>query len=220
MGDGATDCFALLGCAMAFSVLAACVITVGTVPTVERVHDLVSLHGRLHSAECRVAGHVDVATEIRDGRPRYLAGLLVDFETTDHLAIVNATALTNIEPERAWLTAAERGRFYTGHPIGSTLRCTYDDRAPHESVATSSHVTDYGSRVAVGVLSVMATSAVALLAAAPAILFGLYVCALCLFCAGKRLWAGCALLLALRPYLVVGGDSSTPSDHDAADQQL
>lgn len=221
MGDAARDCFALLACVVGLSVLAAGVIAAGVVPAAEQVHALISLNRRLHSAECHVTGHVNIADDIRGGRPQYLAGLLVDFETKQGLVVVNATALVNIEPERAWLTAADRWRLYKDHPVGSTLQCTYDDQAPHAVVATSPHITDYGSRVTLGVLSTMAMSAVALLAAAPVVLLGLYVCAFGLFYTGRRFWRACPRPLSLRPYFVLNRDGSdAPTSVDPIDQQL
>nr|UDO47987.1 hypothetical protein [Pandoravirus massiliensis] len=221
MSDGASGCFALLVCGTALSVLAVVVTIIGVVPAANQTHALVSLNGRLCGTDCLVVGHVDVADEIRDGQRRYLAGLLVDFKTTHGTKIVNATALANIEPSRAWLDAAERWHLYQRHPVGSSLWCAYDADAPREIVSTSGHIEDYGSRVTIGILSTMAMSVLALLAAAPVILLGSWVCVLSLLHAGKWACGKCGRPLSLRAYIDLGSDApDAPSGVDPADQEL
>lgn len=221
MSDEAGSCFMLLLCAAALSVLAAVVIAVGVVPAAERTHALVSLNKRLYEADCRVVAHVDVADEVHNGQRRYLAGLLVNFKTDRGLEVANATALANIEPERAWLTAVDRRRMYQHHPVGSSLQCTYDTDAPQDAVSTSGRIDDYGSRVTAGVLSTMAMGVVALLAAAPVLLLGSWVCALTLFYAGKWACGKCRWPLSLRAYIVLGSTASDASTGaDPTDQEL
>nr|UMO78563.1 hypothetical protein [Pandoravirus belohorizontensis] len=217
------NCVVAVLCAAALLAMAAILVAVGVVPAAGQVHTLVSLHRRLRSADCRVTAHVDVADTVRDGRPEYLAGLLVDFETDDGVMIVNATALANVEPAHAWLTSAGRRRLYDLYPAGSFLRCAYDGDAPRETVATSPQITDYASRVALGVLAAAATSAVALFVAAPVALFGLYVCAMCALSTCKWMRQTCTWPLASCPYLALGRDDGDLGDLngvDPADQEL
>ncbi|AGO82810.1 hypothetical protein pdul_cds_663 [Pandoravirus dulcis] len=223
-GTTRDNCVVAALCAAALSILVAIIIAAGVVPVAEQVHALVSLHRRLRTADCHVTGHVEVADRVREDRPEYLAGLLVDFETDRGVEIVNATALANIEPTRAWLTSADRGRLYDRHPVGSTLRCAYDGDAPRETVAASPQITDYASRVAFGVLSATILSAVALFVAAPMVLFGLYVCGMAVLSACKWARQTCTWPLASCPYLVLGGDGGddlgAPNGADPVDREL
>lgn len=218
------NCVVAVLCAAALLAMAAILVAVGVVPAIEQVHTLVGLHRRLRTADCRVTGHVDVADTVRGGRPEYLAGLSVDFEADHGVKIVNATALANVEPAHAWLTSADRRRLYDLYPAGSTLRCAYDGDAPRETVATSSRITDYASRVVLGVLVAAVTSAVALFVAAPVALFGLYVCSMAVCSACKWMRQTCTRSLAPCPYFVLGGDGGgdlgAPNGIDPADQEL
>ncbi|AGO83767.1 hypothetical protein psal_cds_229 [Pandoravirus salinus] len=140
-------------------------------PAVAKCHDLLALDARIKAADCMVLGHIELARDVRRGDVFYLAGLVVDFNTTDHRFIGNATALDNIEPDRAWVSMGDRRRLYDAHPVGLTTRCYYDNDAPHDRVALRDGVDSLASRV-IGFALLALLSAVPGLIISAAILFG------------------------------------------------
>ncbi|BCU03506.1 ExoD superfamily incomplete domain [Pandoravirus japonicus] len=138
-------------------------------PAVAKCCDLLALDARIKAADCMVLGHIELARDVRRGDVFYLVGLVVDFNTTDHRFIGNATALDNIEPDRAWLLMDDRRRLYDYHPVGLTTRCYYDCDAPHDRVALRDGVDSLASRV-IGFAFLALLSAVPALVISAAIL--------------------------------------------------
>jgi len=113
------------------------VMTWGSVSFAVSAVDTIRLQDRIQDADCHVVAHTDVAQKVAKDEVLYQSGLVVDFVTRAGLSIVNATALTNIEPRNAWISSGERRRLFADHPINSTVRCFYDPETPHDAVALS-----------------------------------------------------------------------------------
>jgi hypothetical protein len=69
---------------------------------------LLALQDRLAPARCTVIAHRDGERVVRANTIHHLAGLVVRFSLADGTPVVNATALADIERERAWLTTERR----------------------------------------------------------------------------------------------------------------
>lgn len=193
-------------------------------PSVAESCDLLNLAARMKGVDCMVLGHVELARDVRRGDVFYLAGVVVvDFNTTDRRPIGNATALVNIEPDRAWLSMDDCRRLYGTHRVGSVARCYYDSDAPHDRVAPRDGVDSLASRV-IGLALLALLSAVPALVISAAVLFvvALVLLGLALRAAsacagaGRTLWAR----HSARSYLVFGQDAThTDDDNDRADEQ-
>nr|UMO78951.1 ExoD superfamily incomplete domain [Pandoravirus belohorizontensis] len=192
-------------------------------PSVARCYGLLALDARIKGGDCMVVGHVELARDVLRGDVFYLAGLVADFNTTDLWFIGNATALDNIEPDRAWLSMDDRRRLYDAHPVGLTTRCYYDSDAPHDRVALRDGVDSLASHV-VGFVLLPLLSAIPGLVISAAILsvvalllmgLGLRAASACAD-AGRALWAR----HTARSYSVFG-QGTTLADHDGdrADEQ-
>jgi hypothetical protein len=124
---------------------------------------LLTLESRLVEAQCTIVGQYPGEHDVRDHVVYYLAGLVVDFTSTDGSRVVNATALADIEPDRAWLTVEQRRVFFRDHPIGSIVPCTYDSASPYDAITVSTGgVDNLMIRVAMHVLGVILTGIVPL----------------------------------------------------------
>lgn len=209
-------------CVLLVTGLAAWLAIFGSAGSITECHDLLALDARIKGADCKVTGHAELARDVRHGDVFYLAGLVVDFNTTDDRPISNATALDDIEPDRAWLSADDRRRLYDSHPLGSMTRCYYDSDTPRDRVALRGGVDNLGRRVALHAILALAAAipGLAILAVflfivaillVPLVLRALSACA----DAGRAAWTRCRA----RSYLVFGQDTTPTTDMDHADEQ-
>jgi hypothetical protein len=187
------------------------------IAAVTECHDLLDLDARMEGVNCMAVDHAELARDVRHGDVFYLAGLVVEFNTTEHQPISNATALYDIEPDFAWLSANERRHFYESHPLGSMTRCYYDADAPRDRVALRDGVRNLGRRVVLHAFLALVAATPALIIAAVVLsvvalaILPLVACALS-GCAnaGRATWARCRG----RPYVVFGQSAAPAADVD------
>jgi hypothetical protein len=135
-------------------------------PAIERAQDLNDTSQRLGVAECHILAHATIgearyvlrgASSMR--RPIYLSGFRVSYALIDQgrpdVEVANATLLTNINVDKAWLFAWERAALWERYPIGSRVTCYYDDSNRERTSLIDDLDDQIGWQVALAIVSAL-----------------------------------------------------------------